>query len=179
MGNLELQDQSLQGQQLNIPDAMKVLLLTVTVLFLAVLDLASQPVAPDGNRITSINELPKNKYYLSDYMPADYKICYGTWKPVSSSGGFDGNGFTLDFDELSLKANGIFALSKNDTLKAFGKMVLVKNKEMLNCKFVFDRKANLELANDNEKYLIFSHYDTLNLMAPCCDRYNIKLARVK
>lgn len=158
---------------------MKVLVLTATVICLAGIVFASNPFTQDGNRINSINEIARNKYYLSDYMPADYKVCYGTWRAVSTSGGFDGSGFTLDFDLLTLKENGIFAITQNDTLKAFGKLVLVKNNEMVNCKFIFDRKAKLELANDFEKYLILTHIDTLNLVAPCCDRYSIKLARVK
>ena len=158
---------------------MKVGILIFFVLSVTSLVLMGIPIFQDGNRINSINEIPKNKYYITDYMPADYKVCYGTWKAVSSSGGFDGKGFILDFDQLTLKENGIFGITQNDTLKAFGKLVLIKNKELLNCKFVFDRKANLELANDFEKYLIFTHIDTLNLVAPCCDRYNIKLARVR
>lgn len=133
----------------------------------------------DSTKFNNVFEIPKNHYYISDYMPADYRICYGNWKAVSTSGGYSGSGFTLDFDHLTLKPNGIFAVNRNDTLIAFGKMVLEKKGEMVNCKFIFDSKTKLELANDYEKYMRLIHKDTLILVAPCCDRYNIKLAREK
>lgn len=132
-----------------------------------------------GKKYSNAFEIPKNKYYITDYMPAEYKICYGNWKAVSTSGGFNGGGFTLDFDHLVLKPNGIFAILQNDSLIAYGKMVLEKKGEMLNCRFIFDGKSKMELANDYEKFFQLAHPDTLILVAPCCDRYNIKLVREK
>ncbi|MGE5316811.1 MAG: hypothetical protein ACM3ME_02360 [Chloroflexota bacterium] len=132
-----------------------------------------------GKKFSNVNEIPRNQYFLSDYMPADYKICYGNWKAVSTSGGFNGSGFTLDFDHLVLKPNGIFGILQNDSLLAYGKMALEKKGEVLNCKFIFDGKVKIELANDYEKFFQLTHPDTLILVAPCCDRYNIKLAREK
>lgn len=131
----------------------------------------------DRKKFTNVVEIPKNKYYISDYMPQEYRICYGNWKAVKSSGGFDGSGFTLDFDHLIMKPNGIFAITQKDSLIAHGKMVLEKKADLLNCKFIFDGKTKLELANDYEKFIQLIHKDTLMLVAPCCDRYNIKLAR--
>ena len=116
-------------------------------------------------KFSNVFEIPRNKYYITDYMPADYKICYGSWKAMSSSGGFDGKGFTLDFDHLILKPNGIFALLQNDSLIAYGKMALEKKGEMLNCKFIFDGKYKIELANDYEKFFQLTHTDTLLLVA--------------
>lgn len=132
-----------------------------------------------GKQFNNIVQIPKNRYFLSDYMPADYKICYGNWKAVSTSGGFNDSGFTLDFDHLVLKPNGIFGVVQNDSLIAYGKMALEKKGEVLNCKFIFDGKVKIELANDYEKFFQLTHPDTLVLVAPCCDRYNIKLAREK
>lgn len=144
---------------------------------LGALAFANSNAQNDGKKFMNVFEIPKNQYYISDYMPAEYKLCYGNWKAVSTSGGFNGKGFTLDFDHIILKPNGIFAITQNDSLIAYGKMVLEKKGDLLNCKFVFDGKVKLELANDYEKSFHLIHKDTLVLLAPCCDRYNIKLAR--
>lgn len=112
-------------------------------------------------------------------MPEAEKQITGVWQAVSSSGGFTGKGFILDFDCLVLKDNGTFELKGNDLLIARGKITLKKDMEMLLGNFIFDKTANVQLAHDPEKYLQLSHADTLNLVSPCCDRYNIKLARKK
>lgn len=112
--------------------------------------------------------------------PAEvYKKISGIWRAVSSSGGFTGNGFTLDFDHLTLKENGEFAVLQKDSLIGHGRVVLSKDKHQVFCKFVFDKTNHLQLALDPEKYIQVTHTDTLSLIAPCCDRYNIKLARSK
>ncbi|HET6557933.1 MAG TPA: hypothetical protein VFG54_11505 [Prolixibacteraceae bacterium] len=110
-------------------------------------------------------------------MPGMDKKITGVWKAVSSSGGFTGKGFTLDFDYLILKDNGAFELKRNDAIIAQGKVTMAKEKKMILSNFIFENTANVQLSIDPEKYLQFSHTDTLNLVAPCCDRYNIKLAR--
>lgn len=158
---------------------MRFFFITITIVCLYNHTYAGKTDKDNKKIFTSINEIFKNYYFNTDFMPAEYKICYGNWKAVSTSGGFDGSGFTLDFDHLALKPNGIFGVLQNDTLIAYGKMVLVKKGEMLNCKFIFDVKAKIELANDFEKFFQLIHPDTLVLTAPCCDRYNIKLAREK
>lgn len=158
---------------------MRTIIFTITIVCLCNFTFAGNIDKHNKKIFTSINEIFKNYYFNTDFMPAEYKICYGNWKAVSTSGGFDGSGFTLDFDHLVLKPNGIFGVVQNDTLIAYGKTVLVKKGEVLNCKFIFDGKAKIELANDFEKFFHMNHPDTLVLMSPCCDRYNIKLAREK
>lgn len=103
----------------------------------------------------------------------------GPWQAIGSSGGFTGNGFQLDFQTLVLNENGSFELLRNDSIIAQGKISLVKEKEMVLCSFIFEKTANVQLALDPEKYIQVTHTDTMNLVAPCCDRYNIKLARKK
>lgn len=112
-------------------------------------------------------------------MPEMDKKITGVWQAVSSSGGFTGKGFTLDFETLILKDNGAFELKRNDSIIARGKVTMVKEKNMILSNFIFEKTANVQLALDPEKYIQFSHTDTLNLVAPCCDRYTIKLAREK
>lgn len=108
----------------------------------------------------------------------DNKIT-GVWQAVSSSGGFTGKGFTLDFETLILKENATFELTHHDTIIAKGKLTMVKEKDMILSHFIFEKTTNVQLAFDPEKYIQITHTDTLNLVAPCCDRYNIKLARKK
>jgi hypothetical protein len=158
---------------------MRTIILTITIICLSSILFAENSTKDNEKAYTSVGEIPKNKYYITDYMPAEYKICYGNWKAVRTSGGFDGSGFALDFDHLVLKPNGIFGILQNDSLIAYGKMALEKKGERLNCRFIFDVKAKIELANDYEKFFQLTHPDTLVLVAPCCDRYNIKLAREK
>jgi hypothetical protein len=123
-----------------------------------------------------LEDIPANKYYSKDNMPDSYKNVYGTWKFIASSGGFHGGGYGKDFDYLVLKRNCIFGVIRNDSLLAYGKLVLMADNEGLLCTFEADKSSKIELLNDSEKYLELNR-DTLNLHAPCCDRYNINLIR--
>lgn len=157
---------------------MRTLILTIIIVCFSI-HIFSQNNDRDNRPSRKLYEFSKSYYFNTDFMPAEFKICYGNWKALSTSGGFDGNGFALDFDHLVLKPNNIFGIIKNDTLIAYGKMVLVKKENTLNCKFIFDGKGKIELAHDYEKFFKLTHPDTLELVAPCCDRYNIKLVREK
>jgi hypothetical protein len=158
---------------------MKPLILSIFMICFCSITFAQKKATDNNKTSRRLYEFPRSYYFNTDFMPAEFKICYGNWKAVSTSGGFDGNGFTLDFDHLTLKPNGIFGIVRNDSLIAYGKMVLERKNNTLNCKFIFDGKAKLELANDYEKFFQLSHPDTLVLVAPCCDRYDIKLVREK
>lgn len=158
---------------------MRTLILSIIIVCFCNFTFAQNKDRANGKTSRQLYEFPKSYYFNTDFMPAEFKICYGNWKAVSTTGGFDGNGFSLDFDHLVLKPNGIFGITRNDSLIAYGKLVLVRKNNTLNCKFIFDGKAKLELANDYEKFFQLSHPDSLELIAPCCDRYNIKLAREK
>ena len=128
---------------------------------------------------SAMDSIPAKWYHSSDIMPDTYKNVYGIWSVTGSSGGFSGMGFGRDVDYLVLKANGIFGIIRNDSLIAFGNMVLTKKEGSLLCRFDFDRSANIQLWYDSEKYIQLIHNDTLNLNAPCCDRYNIHFVRKK
>ncbi len=129
-----------------------------------------------------LDDILSTKYYSTDIIPENNQDIYGVWKVVGTSGGFAGNGFEKDFDFLLLKKNGIFGAVRNDTLIAYGKLTILpqtKNYPLLGlyCNFDFDQNANIQLNNDAEKYIQLEGKDTLNLIAPCCDRYNIHFVR--
>lgn len=133
--------------------------------------------------LKKLDIIPADKYYSTDIIPDSAQTVYGLWKFSSTSGGFSGRGFTIDFDYLILKPNAIFGLIKNDTLIAYGKLTLLKNtndyfKHSLYCQFDFDLIANVQLAFDNEKFFLLETNDSLSLVAPCCDRYNMHFVRV-
>jgi hypothetical protein len=126
-----------------------------------------------------MDAIPIDKYYSSDNMPDLYKQAYGNWIVIGTSGGFSGGGYKKDFGYLLLKQNGIFGIIRNDSLIAYGKMILTQNKGYLLCKFNSEKSANIEICMDSEKYIEIINNDTLNLNAPCCDRFNTQLIRKK
>lgn len=136
-------------------------------------------VGVDKPDLNSMDDFPANKYYSSDSMPEKYQKAYGNWMVTSTSGGLTGKGFKQDFDYLILKKNSIFGVIRNDSLIAYGKMVLSKDEIGLLCTFNSEKSTKIEICMDNEKYIELVGNDTLNLNAPCCDRYNIQLIRQK
>jgi hypothetical protein len=129
-----------------------------------------------------LDEISQTKYYSSDIILEKFQPIYGVWKVTGTSGGFAGTGYPKDFDYLILKRNGIFGIVRNDSLINFGKLTLLTDNTMkpvltLFCRFDFEKDTKLELNGDSEKYFELAGNDTLNLIAPCCDRYNIHLVR--
>ncbi|MDP4228352.1 MAG: hypothetical protein Q8910_18525, partial [Bacteroidota bacterium] len=112
-------------------------------------------------------------------LPDSRKDIYGDWRVTGTSGGFTGMGYRKDFDYLVLKPNGIFGIIRNDSLIAFGKMIVSQDNNGLLCRFSPEKPAQIELLSDPEKYLNIVSMDSLNLYAPCCDRFNTHLIRVK
>jgi hypothetical protein len=112
-------------------------------------------------------------------MPDQYKNAYGKWRVIGTSGGYTGEGYEKDFDYLILKEKGIFGILRNDSLIAYGKLVLTQIQGSIVCKFNPEKSANIELCVDPEKEIKVFNNDTLYLFGPCCDRFNIHLVRVK
>ena len=132
--------------------------------------------------LKKLDLISTDKYYSTDIIPDSFKNIYGIWKVTGTSGGFAGSGFGKDFDYMILKPNAIFGIVRNDTLIAYGKLNLLQNIptiyiNALNCEFDFDKNSLIELSADNEKYLQLVGTNTMNLIAPCCDRYNTQLIR--
>jgi hypothetical protein len=122
------------------------------------------------------------KYYTTDIFADSTQNVYGVWKLTSTSGGFIGTGFKNDFDYLILKPNAIFGILRNDSLIGYGKITLLQNgttfyNNSIHCQFDFDQITNIQLNTDPEKYISLTKNDTMNLIAPCCDRYNFHLVR--
>lgn len=128
---------------------------------------------------SEMDTIRADKYFASDVLTDYRKNIYGDWRVTGTSGGFTGKGYRKDFDYLVLKPNGIFGIIRNDSLIAFGKMVISQDNYGLLCRFSPEKPAQIELLSDPEKYLFLVSMDSLNLYTPCCDRFNTHLIRVK
>lgn len=132
--------------------------------------------------LKALDAIPETKYYSSDIIPEQQSNIYGVWKVVRTSGGFVGSGYAKDFDYLILKKNGIFGIVRNDSLLTSGKLSLLPEVAMylpngILCQFESEKTVNIELCGDPEKYIRLVNKDSLDLIAPCCDRYNTHLIR--
>jgi hypothetical protein len=132
--------------------------------------------------LKALDGFQENKYYSTDIVPENFCDIYGIWKVDRTSGGFSGMGYNIDFDYLIIKKNAIFGIVRNDSLIAYGKLTLLLDNPLnlnnsLLCKFDFDQNNNIQLSRDADKYISITNKDTLNLTAPCCDRYNTQLVR--
>ena len=129
-----------------------------------------------------LNELPIDKYYRSEIFNVKNMSLYGSWQPISSSGGLTGTGYKLDFDYMIIKPYGIFGLVRHDSLVAYGGINIISQTDtQLTVDFVSDvdpEKAGINLVQETEKNIVL-HNDTLDLNAYCCDRYNTRLKRLK
>ncbi len=134
--------------------------------------------------LKALDTIPATKYYPSDIIPEQPSDIYGVWKVVGTSGGFAGRGYTKDFDYLILKKNGIFGIARNDSLLTSGKLTLLPGLDMyiqngIYCKFESEKMVQVELYVDQEKYIQLVNKDSLDLISPCCDRFNTHLVRKK
>lgn len=132
--------------------------------------------------LKKLDLIPATRYYSNDIFYDSNQHIYGVWKLTSTSGGLSGSGFDKDFDYLLLKPNAIFGVVRNDSLIGYGKLTLLSDSPVfynnsIHCNFDFDQTAGIQLNNDPEKYISLTNNDTLNLTAPCCDRYNLQLVR--
>ena len=134
--------------------------------------------------LKTLDGIQETKYYSTDIIPEQHNTLYGGWKVAGTSGGIAGVGYKKDFDYLIFKKNGIFGIVRNDSLLAYGKLTLlpVLDNVIHNavfCRFDFENPVNIELYNDPEKYIQITNSDSLDLNAPCCDRYNTHFIRIK
>ena len=134
--------------------------------------------------LSKLDGVSTTRYYSTDVIPELYNTVYGEWKVVGTSGGLSGIGFEKEFDYLILKKNAIFGIIRNDSLITYGKLTLLPYLDMkiqngLLCKFDFEKSINIELSGDSEKTIRLVNKDSLDLIAPCCDRYNTHFIRKK
>jgi hypothetical protein len=153
-----------------------IILLLMTLLFVG--------CKTDEIALKALDAIPETKYYSSDIIPEQQSNIYGVWKVLRTSGGFVGSGYSKDFDYLILKKNGIFGIVRNDSLLTSGKLTLLLTIALympigIHCQFESEKIVNIELCGDPEKYIRLVGKDSLDLIAPCCDRYNTHLIRKK
>lgn len=129
-----------------------------------------------------MDSLSPDKYYPTQILNEKNKALYGTWKVIGTSGGIAGTGYTPDFNYLVLRNNGIFGIIRHDSLVTTGKIsILNQTEDELRVEFVPETDPSIvkcEIVWDPEKFLVI-HNDTLDINAPCCDRFNTRLKRVK
>jgi hypothetical protein len=127
-----------------------------------------------------LDSVSTKKYYSKDLLSQQNSEIYGTWKVIGTSGGFIGTGYTPDFDYLVIKPNLIFGIIRNDSLITSGKIVIKSQTDTeLLIEFISEispAKINIELVSDSKKYVEIRS-DSLNLNAPCCDRFNTHLKK--
>ena len=132
----------------------------------------------------ALDGIQASKYYSNDIIPDQFANIYGSWKVTGTSGGISGAGFKKQFDYLILKKNAIFGIVRNDSLIAYGKLILLPETDMyyqnaVYCKFDFENPVMLELYADQVKYIYLKGKDSLDLIAPCYDLYNNYFIREK
>lgn len=71
-----------------------------------------------------LDAIAADKYYNTDIISDSNQIIYGHWNLSLTSGGFGGEGYRSNFDEMLLKPNGIFGLVKDDELIIAGKLIV-------------------------------------------------------
>lgn len=129
-----------------------------------------------------LDSISSQKYYSSDIFDNNHNAINGIWKVIGTSGGFSGSGYTSDFNYLIIKPNGIFGIVRNDSVITSGKIVIKNQSENeLFVDLISDTdpaKPGIGIVQDSEKYIQL-HSDTLDLIAPCCDRFNTHFKRVK
>jgi hypothetical protein len=143
--------------------------------------IACKKDSTSGNEIdTSLTDtISENRYYSQDVFPPQYADLYGIWKLNLVSGGFTGSNQDLAFDYLILKQNGIYCVVDNNMVMEFGKMVISNQlDECMLTEFVPDSLSK-SYVGDFEKCIDLSRKDTLMLHAPCCDRFDFVLSRLK
>lgn len=130
---------------------------------------------------SALSGIEAETYFDSEIFSTNNLKIYGKWKLFKISGGFHGGGYDMNFDYLEIKEYGIYGFVRNDSLLEYGKIapaLQMANEIGLRVDMVEDVNSKTFLT-DKVKYVEFYGNDTLNLLAPCCDRYNYHFSRVK
>jgi heat shock protein HslJ len=126
-----------------------------------------------------IDSLLTDRYYSNEIFNTQNTLIYGKWLLEEISGGLHGGGYEPDFDYFEIKSIGIYGLIRNDSLLEYGKIRIDEQTAMsLLISLIPDNNSDTFLF-DTEKYVDFYGTDTLELRAPCCDRYNYHFKRIK
>ncbi len=121
----------------------------------------------------------ENRYYFSEIFEEDYTDIYGEWELKSVSGGIHGGGHELNFETLEISKIGQYRFIKDGTTIEQGKIIIEEqNSERLRISLEADPGSEVFMY-DSEKFVSLTGTDTLDLNAPCCDRFNYHLIRTK
>lgn len=109
---------------------------------------------------------------------------YGKWELYDVSGGFSGSGYEPDYDYLEFKSFGIYGIVRNDSLFEYGKIVLdtfdINTPGFLQIRLVPEyHYGKTPYMYSPQIYVEFNDNDTLSLISPCCDLYNLHHKRIK
>jgi len=119
-----------------------------------------------------MDTISKNHYYKKEIFDAKYRNIYNEWELKRITGGIGGDGYDADFDRLRIDSIGIFRIYRNDSLFIYGKITLVnQTDEQLMVIFDADTVSGGIQFWDFYKYINVGD-STLELLAPCCDRFN-------
>lgn len=111
-----------------------------------------------------------------------YILLVGQWNVLGTSGGFTGNGYVPNFDQLNIDKQAKFELLNWGNSVMIGRIEFVENmEENPIIRFIPD-KSNMErillipLIEDDKTAILRG--DQLFLQSPCCDRLDIMLQRL-
>ncbi len=115
----------------------------------------------------------------SDHGSSDKPQFYGVWSLVSTSGGFTGKGYGNDFDLLLLKSDEVFEVYREGIPIQRGTFQITQDGDQWLVRFNCSLTSDIELCNDNEKYIVLEGRESLTLNGRCCDRFNQHLKRLR
>ncbi len=131
-----------------------------------------------------LDSIDSNEYYSEEIIPGNFLMIYGKWRLYDVSGGYSGEGYNPDYDYMEIKNIGIYGLVRSDSLFEYGKIQLRSSENYpedylpvaLTPDFYGSKEAKM---NPRERFLYLKGKDSLNMISPCCDRYNYHYIRVR
>jgi hypothetical protein len=133
----------------------------------------------NGSTVSSTNfidTVSTKRYYASDILQPKFSGLYKNWKLIEISGGLVGGYKKVNYKEnFIFKQNGIYCITRNDTTKEFGQIIIVKQ----------DSELTIHLSPDKLSGTFFDYFDkqvhlgndTLFLSDPCCDLYTYEFIK--
>jgi hypothetical protein len=156
---------------------MKTILLFSIVFFIGLTACKKDQITNPSDTVF-VDTVSATRYYESDIIPSQFAEIYNSWRLIRITGGYTGNGYIPDFDYITFKKNGIYCITRGDTLKEFGKISIEKHDADLVLKFIPEKMGG-NYFSYVEKTVDLSHKDTLYLIDPCCDLYNYEFIKEK
>lgn len=117
-------------------------------------------------------EIDRYKYYSNEIFPDQYRGIYDNWWLSGISGGLWGIGYEKDFEHLVVQEIGIFKIYRNDSLIVYGRINIEdpEGDDLLIGLWQEETFGEISFF-DMQKYVDLND-SSLNLFAPCCDRFN-------